>query len=146
MMLRDPVGTTLRIVATVSWVLVGACLIVVAVSGRTIGKPAWWASDADIPWGPLFIAVPFIAPVASVIALWRAARVAPLVQLIAASLLAAIAIIDIRETPAVAVTQLVVAGCGALVTFASLAARPMRRSARVGTISPPPFPETGVAQ
>jgi hypothetical protein len=146
MMMRDPVGTTLRIVATVSWVFVGACLIVIAVSGRTIGKPAWWAADADLPWGPIFIAVPFVAPVAAMIALWRAARVAPIVQLISVALLTAIAVIDIRATPAVAATQLIVAGCAALVTFASLAARPSRYRGRAGGVIPSPSTETGAAQ
>jgi len=128
-MTRDPLGNTLRIVVTASWVLVTASLVILATASRTIGKPAWWVTDLDFPVGPLLVAVPFVAPVAAVIATWRAPRVATIVQLLGVALLAATAALDVARTPAVSIAQFVVAGCALLVSIGSLAARPVRRTA-----------------
>ncbi len=135
-MTRNPLGNTLRIVVTASWVLVAASLVVIATASRTIGKPAWWVTDAGLPLGPLLVAVPFVAPVAAVLATWRAPRVATIVQLLGVALLAAVAAIDVVRTPAVSIAQFVVAGCALLVSIGSLAGRPLRRST---TDIPPAF-------
>lgn len=127
-MTRDPLGNTLRIVVTASWVLVTASLVILATASRTIGKPAWWVTDLDFPVGPLFVAVPFVAPVAAVLATWRAPRVATIVQMLGVALLAAVAGLDVVRTPAVSIAQFVVAGCALLVSIGSLAARPVRRA------------------
>ncbi len=127
-MTRDPLGNTLRIVVTASWVLVVASLVIVATASRTIGKPAWWVTELSFPVGPLLVAVPFVAPVAAVLATWRAPRVATLVQMLGVALLGAVAALDVVRTPAVAIAQFVVAGCALLVSIGSLAARPVRRS------------------
>ncbi len=128
-MTRDPLGNTLRIVVTASWVLVTASLVILATASRTIGKPAWWVTDRDLPIGPLLVAVPFVAPVSAVLATWRAPRVATVVQMLGVGLLAAVAALDVARTPAVSIAQLVVAGCALLVSIGSLAARPVRRAA-----------------
>ena len=127
-MTRDPLGNTLRVVVTASWVLVTASLVILATASRTIGKPAWWVTDLDLPAGPLLVAVPFVAPVASVLATRRAPRVAAIVQLLGVALLAAVAAIDVARTPALSIAQFVVAGCALLVSIGSIAARPVRRA------------------
>jgi len=126
-MMRDPLGSSLRIAVSASWVLVTASLVVVAAASRTIGKPAWWVSDLGFPAGPLLIAVPFVAPVAAVIAVWRAPRVATFVQVLGVALLAAVGTLDVARTPAVAIAVLIVAACALLVTVGSLAGRTLRR-------------------
>ena len=85
-------------------------------------------AELDFPVGPLLVAVPFVAPVAAVLATWRAPRVATLVQMLGVALLGAVAALDVVRTPAVAIAQFVVAGCAMLVSIGSLAARPVRRS------------------
>jgi peptidoglycan/LPS O-acetylase OafA/YrhL len=106
-----------------SWLLVAAALIVVAVTGRNVGKPAWWIGPVSNPT-PFFVwALPFIGPAASIVATFRIVRWAHIIGLASAALIAVVAIFDINNSPGIALIEFVVAVAAALIAIASFAGR-----------------------
>ncbi len=114
---------TWRIVAVVSWLLVFFAIIAVAVTSRKIGKPTWWLGPQSNPSFVLLWALPFVAPIASIIAALRFGRVASYIGLGAALLLGAIGAADIHNTPGVALVECAIAVSSALFAIATFAGR-----------------------
>ena len=114
---------TWRTVAVVSWLLVLFAIIAVAVTSRNIGKPTWWLGPESNPSFVLLWALPFVAPIASIIAAIKFGRVASYVGFGSALLLGAIGAADIDSTPGVALVECVIAVSSALIAIATFAGR-----------------------
>ncbi len=112
-----------RTVAVVSWLLVFFAIIAVAVTSRNIGKPTWWLGPESNPSFVLLWALPFVAPIASIIAAIKFGRVASYVGLGSALLLGAIGAADINGTPGVALIECAIAVSSALIAIATFAGR-----------------------
>ncbi|MBM3657108.1 MAG: hypothetical protein FJW93_02400, partial [Actinobacteria bacterium] len=115
---------TWRRLASISWVGIAVCQVAVAVTSRNIGKSAWWLGPESNPRFPLVWAVPFLITVAAFVATQRPRKYTIVVHLVCVALLAAVATVDVANSPGVAALQYVVAGIALLVSFVSLAARP----------------------
>jgi hypothetical protein len=111
------------VIVIVSWLMVTAALAAAAVTGRNIGKPTWWLGTASDPAWPLLWVVPFLAPIAVIVCAIVAGRWAPFTGIGASLYLGAVATLDLENTPAVALIQVVVACAAFLVSIASLAGR-----------------------
>jgi hypothetical protein len=111
-------------ITVVTWLAVTAALAAVAISSRNVGKPTWWLGTASDPTFVALWFLPFLAPIAAIIAALRYARWASFVGMGASLAIAAIAVIDIESTPGVALMEIVVAACAMTTAIASLAGRP----------------------
>ena len=107
----------------ISWLLVTAALASAAVTGRNIGKPTWWLGTESDPAWPVLWVVPFFAPIAVIVSAIAAGRWAPFVGMGASLFLGAVALLDVENTPAVALIEVVIATAALLISFASLAGR-----------------------
>ena len=114
---------TWRTVAVVSWLLVFFAIIAVAVTSRNIGKPTWWLGPQSNPSFVLLWALPFVAPIASIIAAVKFGRIASFVGFGSALLLGVIGVADINKTPGVAVIECTIAIASALIAIATFAGR-----------------------
>ena len=95
----------------------------VAVTSRNIGKPTWWLGPESNPSFVLLWALPFVAPIASIIAAIKFGHIASYVGFGAALFLGAIGVADISGTPGVALIECAVAISSALIAIATLAGR-----------------------
>jgi len=120
---RSELTDTWRTVAVVSWLLVLFAIIAVAVTSRNIGKPTWWLGPESNPSFVLLWALPFVAPIASIIAAIKFGRVASYVGFGSALLLGAIGAADINNTPGVALIECTIAIASALIAIATFAGR-----------------------
>jgi len=114
---------TWRTVAVVSWLLVFFAIMAVAVTSRNIGKPTWWLGPESNPSFILLWALPFVAPIASIIAALKFGRIASYVGFGSALFLGAIGAADIGNTPGVALVECVIAVSSALIAIATFAGR-----------------------
>ena len=114
---------TWRTVTVVSWLLVLFAIIAVAVTSRNIGKPTWWLGPESNPSFILLWALPFVAPIASIIAAIKFGRIASFVGFGSALFLGAIGIADINNTPGVALIECTIAISSALIAIATFAGR-----------------------
>ncbi len=114
---------TWRTVAVVSWLLVFFAIMAVAVTSRKIGKPTWWLGPESNPSFILLWALPFVAPIASIIAAIKFGRIASFVGFGSALFLGAIGIADINGTPGVALIECTIAISSALIAIATFAGR-----------------------
>ena len=114
---------TWRTVAVVSWLLVLFAIIAVAVTSRNIGKPTWWLGPQSNPSFVLLWALPFVAPIASIIAAVKFGRIASFVGFGSALLLGVIGVADINNTPGVALIECTIAIASALIAIATFAGR-----------------------
>ena len=120
---RSGLTNTWRTVAVVSWLLVFFAIIAVAVTSRNIGKPTWWLGPQSNPSFVLLWALPFVAPIASIIAAVKFGRIASFVGFGSALLLGVIGVADINKTPGVAVIECTIAIASALIAIATFAGR-----------------------
>ena len=114
---------TWRTVTVVSWLLVLFAIIAVAVTSRNIGKPTWWLGPESNPSFILLWVLPFVAPIASIIAAIKFGRIASFVGFGSALFLGAIGIADINSTPGVALIECTIAIASALIAIATFAGR-----------------------
>ena len=114
---------TWRTVAVVSWLLVLFAIIAVAVTSRNIGKPTWWLGPQSNPSFVLLWALPFVAPIASIIAAVKFGRIASFVGFGSALLLGVIGVADINNTSGVALIECTIAIASALIAIATFAGR-----------------------
>lgn len=98
-------------------------IIAVAVTSRNIGKPTWWLGPQSNPSFVLLWALPFVAPIASIIAAVKFGRVASYVGFGSALLLGAIGVADMNITPGVALIECAIAIASALIAIATFAGR-----------------------
>lgn len=107
-------GDGWRTVAYLTWALVLAGTVGVAVSSRTIGRPIWWLGPSSNPASPLWILVPLALVVIPVAAHALRHRRATAISFASSAGLIALALVDVSDSPAVAVGCAVVAGAGAV--------------------------------
>ena len=112
-----------RTVAVVSWLLVFFAIMAVAVTSRNIGKPTWWLGPQSDPSFVLLWALPFVAPIASIIAALKFGSIASYVGFGSALLLGVIGVADINNTPGVALIECTIAIASALIAIATFAGR-----------------------
>lgn len=117
------IGPAWRRAMVLSWLLVAAALIVVAVTGRNVGKPAWWIGPVSNPTLFVVWALPFIGPAASIVAVFHIVRWAHIIGLASAVVIGVVAIFDINNSPGIALIEFVVALAAALIAIASFAGR-----------------------
>jgi hypothetical protein len=105
----------------IGWVAVVVALAAVWGTSRQLGLSTWWLGPVADP-RPLFVSLlPFVPPLAVIAAAATRQRHVPWLGLGAAALLAVIAAADLGRAPGLAVLQLVIAACGALVAVAGTA-------------------------
>ncbi len=113
-------------VTVVAWIIVMAALIAVVVTGRNVGKPAWWIGPESNPSFFLLWIAPFVLPLWTILLAFRSSRFVPIVGVVASVVAAGFAAGDIVDSPGVALVMVVVALsglCVALATFAGLERR-----------------------
>jgi hypothetical protein len=113
-------------VTVVAWIIVMAALIAVVVTGRNVGKPAWWIGPESSPSFFLLWIAPFVFPLWTILLAFRSSRFVPIVGVVASVVAAGFAAGDIVDSPGVALVMGVVALsglCVALATFAGLERR-----------------------
>jgi hypothetical protein len=118
--LRQPWAT----ITVVTWLGITAALAAVAISSRNVGKPTWWLGTASDPTFVALWFLPFLAPIAAIVAAVRYARWASFVGMGAALAIGAIAVVDIEASPGVALMEIVIAICAMATAIVSLAGRP----------------------
>ncbi|NBU37504.1 MAG: hypothetical protein EBS32_04610 [Actinobacteria bacterium] len=102
----------------VTWVGTFACMLAVAVSSRTIGRPIWWLGPSTSPAPLVFVAVPVVLVLAPLAAVMRRPAIATRVSLVASVLLLATGIPDAFDRMAIAVATWTVSGAALLATIA----------------------------
>ena len=107
-----------RTVLMVTWVGTFACMLAVAVSSRTIGRPSWWLGPSTSPAPLVFVAVPVVLVLAPLAAVMRRPAIATRVSLVASLLLLATGIPDAFDRMAIAVATWTVSGAALLATIA----------------------------
>lgn len=112
-----------RAVLIVTWAMTFACMLAVAVSSRTIGRPVWWLGPSTSPAPLLFVAIPVVlvfAPLATALR-WpdRSVRT----SLVCSIALLATGIADAPDRMAVALAVWTVGGAALLATVAVMIAR-----------------------
>jgi hypothetical protein len=113
-------------VTVFAWIIVMAGLIATAVTGRNVGKPAWWIGTETDPAFILLWIAPFVFPVVTIVLAFRASRLVPVTGVASAIIIAAFAFGDVQSSPGVALVGGVVALGAlfvALATFAGLERR-----------------------
>ncbi len=98
-------------------------IIAVAVTSRNIGKPTWWLGPQSNPSFVLLWGLPFVAPIASIIAAVKFGRSASFVGFGSALFLGAIGFADMNNTPGVALIECTIAIASALIAIATFAGR-----------------------
>jgi membrane-bound metal-dependent hydrolase YbcI (DUF457 family) len=120
---RSVLTGTWRTITIASWLLVFFAIMAVAVTSRNIGKPTWWLGPESNPSFVLLWALPFLAPIASIIAAIKFGHIASFVGFGAALFLGAIGVADISGTPGVALIECAIAISSALIAIATFAGR-----------------------
>lgn len=113
-----PVGW--RTVVALAWMLVVVALGMLGFAARRIGLSTWWLGAESSPRPAVITLVPFVAPVAVVVASFRATRWLPFWGLVASATLAATAAGDLDRSPGVAAVEFALAASGTLVSLSSL--------------------------
>lgn len=110
-------GSGWRSVLIITWFAVFACVLAVAVSSRTIGRPVWWLgpSTNHSPW--VFLAVPVVIVFAPLAAAMRWPRRAIRASLVCSLALVATAVPDAGDKRAVAIAVATVGGAALLATI-----------------------------
>lgn len=119
-----PYAKPWRVLASLSWVGIILCQLAVAITGRSIGKSAWWIGPESNPSFPLLWVLPFAVSIAGLIATQRPHKFTLLIHLGCVALLVAIAAGNLSVSPGIAAIEFVIAGIALLVSFISMAARP----------------------
>lgn len=107
-----------RTVLLVTWVGTFACMLAVAVSSRTIGRPIWWLGPSTSPAPLVFVAVPVVLVFAPLAAVMRRPGLASRVSLVSSVLLLATGIPDAFDRMAIAAATWTVSGAALLSTIA----------------------------
>lgn len=110
------------------WLAAALALAAVWSASRQIGLSTWWLGPPARP-RPVFVnVVPFVAPLALVVAAVNRVRYLPWLGVAGAVAIAAVGLGDLGRVRGLGIAELVIAGAAALVSLASLAG--MYRSAR----------------
>ena len=102
-----------------AWVMVFVAYSGVWKVSRELGLATWWLGAISEPQPIVVQLVPFVAPVAMVVAGMRNVRRLPWYGLLASGVCAAIAIGDLDRVRRLAFVELAIAAAGAVVSIAS---------------------------
>ena len=108
-------------VTVIAWIIVMAGLVATAVTGRNVGKPAWWIGTETDPAFALLWIGPFVLPVITILLAFRASRLVPFAGVASALVIAGFALGDVQSSPGVALVGGVVALGALLVALATFA-------------------------
>ena len=92
-------------VGLATWTGVTIGMIAVAVTSRTVSKPPWWLGASTSPAPLYFTAIPVIVCLTPIIVIALRRRTSPLIGCVCAVALAVSALLDVSNTPGVAVVQ-----------------------------------------
>lgn len=96
-------GSGWRSVLIVTWFAVFACMLAIAVSSKTIGRPVWWLGPSTRPTPIVAVAIPIVLVFAPLATAMRAPRHSVRTSLTCAVLLILNALPDAPDRIAVAV-------------------------------------------
>jgi hypothetical protein len=105
----------------IGWIGVVLALAAVWKSGRTLGLAPWWLGPSGDPHSIAVSMIPFVLPVAAVVAAIRNMRHLPYTGIVAALAVAAVAAGDASRFAGISVVEFAAAGAGLLVSIASFA-------------------------
>jgi hypothetical protein len=110
-----------QVATVIGWGAVVVALAAVWGTSRQLGLSTWWLGPVADPRPLVVSLLPFVPPLAVIALAATRQRHVPWAGLAAAGVLAAIGAADLGRTPRLAVLQLVIAACGALVAIAGFA-------------------------
>lgn len=110
-----------RTVAFITWIFTASCVIAIAITSRTIGRPIWWLGPESDPSSPLLILIPLVIVVIPLYAASKKPDLLPQVGLACSSALLVSALLDISSSPAIATAIAVVAVASLSVSIALVA-------------------------
>lgn len=109
-----------RTVSFITWVLVGASVIAIAITSRTIGRATWWLGPESSPASPFLLVVPVAIIVVPLVVTSKSPRYISSTNIVCSALLLATALGDIGNSPAVAAGVIVVGVISMSVSIALL--------------------------
>jgi hypothetical protein len=112
-----------RIATGVTWGLVFVALIAVWKVSRELGLSTWWLGPVGEPQPVVVTLLPFVAPVAMLVATLNNARWLPWAGLVASAGTAAIGIADLSHVWRLGLVELAIAVAAAAVSLASFGGR-----------------------
>jgi hypothetical protein len=92
-------------VGLATWAGVTIGMIAIAVTSRTVSKPPWWLGASTNPAPLYFTAIPVIVCLTPIIVIALRRRTSPLIGCVCSLALAVSALLDVSNTPGVAVVQ-----------------------------------------
>jgi hypothetical protein len=111
-------GDGWRTVSFITWVSVLICVVVVAVSSRTIGRPVWWLGTSVDPEPRLFTIIPASIIAAPIVIAVKSRRLLRTSGLVCSVLLMATALPDLDDSPGVAAAIVLIAVAALLESIA----------------------------
>lgn len=113
----------LRHVLVITWSLAFACMLAVAVSSRTVGRPVWWLGPTTDPAPVVALLVPIVVIATPVTAALRSWREPVLVSTVCSLLLALTALPDAPDRMSLAIATWTVALATLLANIGVMVAR-----------------------
>jgi hypothetical protein len=110
-----------RLVTAVTWGLVFITFAAVWKVSRELGLSTWWLGPIGEPQPVFVLLLPFVAPVAMVVATLNHTRWLPIAGLVASAVTAAVGLGDLDRVLRLAIVELAIAGAAAAVSIASFA-------------------------
>jgi hypothetical protein len=110
-----------RLVTAVTWGLVFIAFAAVWKVSRELGLSTWWLGPIGEPQPVFVLLLPFVAPVAMVVATLNHTRWLPIAGLVASAVTAAVGLGDLDRVLRLAIVELAIAGAAAAVSIASFA-------------------------
>jgi hypothetical protein len=112
-----------RIATGVTWGLVFVAFTAVWKSSRELGLSTWWLGPVGEPQPVVVMLLPFVAPVAMLLATLNNVRWLPWAGLVASAGTAAIGIADLDRVLRLGLVEVAIAGAAAAVSVASFGGR-----------------------
>lgn len=105
-------------VGLVTWVATLLAFVAVAISSRTVGKPAWWIGPSTDKAPFVYLLVPVAIIMTPIVCLFYAPSRAARIGMTCASLLAVVGLVDLHDSPGVAVVELIIAASALMASVA----------------------------
>ena len=112
-----------RIATGVTWGLVFVAFTAVWKSSRELGLSTWWLGPVGEPQPVVVMLLPFVAPVAMLLATLNNVRWLPWAGLVASAGTAVVGIADLDRVPRLGLVEVAIAGAAAAVSVASFGGR-----------------------
>lgn len=109
-----------RVATAVTWIAVGLALAAVWNASVQLGLSTWWLGPRGDPQPRVVQLLPFVPPVAMVLATINNVRWSCWYGLVAAAAIAAVGVGDLDRVGSLAATELAIAGAAAAISLAAL--------------------------